>query len=186
MSGRGRCTSRGGNTYRRKDQIRIFHHFRKQETFLHVPLLSSICHTHVTNLAEPTLRPGRCINGHERIPSPILVHGIVRDTISIVIALEDLRPQVINRVRDVKARSVVESSLICRKIGRVPGKFFRPNARSVGGVGIVAAVGESKAEIDVILSTEDLPTEKKVSAGEAGQMFGYEVGIWAVKGSEEG
>lgn len=43
--------------------------------------------------------------------------------------------------------------------------------RGRGGVGVVAAVNEGEAEVDVILALEDLATEEEVTTVEAGEML---------------
>ena len=154
------------------NQITILHHLRKQKTLLQIRLRPPTGSINITDTAEPALRPRRRINRHKRVPRPVLVRAIPRDTIGVVITLDDLGSQVVTRIGNVEASRVIECSLFRGHGGAVPGKGLGPDVCGGGGVGVVAAVDEGKAEVDVVLAGEDLAAEEEVAAVEAGKMLG--------------
>ena len=64
------------------NQIRVLHHLRKQETFLHIFKRAAIRSINVRDGREPLTDSGRCVYGEEGIPCPILVHRVAFSAIS--------------------------------------------------------------------------------------------------------
>ncbi len=128
----------------------------------------------VADTAEARTRPSRLVDGLERIPRPVLIRLIPRDAIGVIVRLDDLRPGDVLAVFDPEAGFLVEGRLGEGKRVRVPGEAFGTDAGECGDVGVVAAVDEREAEVDVVLAAEHLAPEQEVAAVEAGEVLGLE------------
>lgn len=104
----------------------------------------------------------------------------------VVIALDDLRAEIVQRVSDVEAVRVVEGRVLGGERRGVPAEGFGPDERGGAVVEGVAAVDEREAEVEVVLPVEDLPAEDEVAAVEAGEVLrGVDEG-GVDEGGEEG
>lgn len=166
-----RITESKDITHRRMDQITILQHLREQKALLIIRLLPTPWRVHIADATEPTPSPRRRVDRHKRIPRPIAIHLIARNAVCVIIRLDHLRPRDVLAVLDPEAGFRVEGRLVGGQGGGVPGEGLRADSGQGGDVGVVAAVDEREAEVDIVLAVEDFAAEEEVAAIEAGEVL---------------
>jgi hypothetical protein len=113
------------------DQIGILQHLRQKKAILHIQEPAPAHSIDIFHLTVPRPHPRRRIDSQKRIPRPIAVFLIARHAVRVVKALQDFRPQDVDRVADVEARALVEGEICSWHAGGAvygPGEGFGPDA----------------------------------------------------------
>lgn len=154
----------------RKDEIEILQDLREPEALLVVVPVSAVRLRHIDSAREPGARSTSRVDRLKRIPCPIAILLVSGDHVRVVIALDDLRTENIVAARHIESVLLEEGELggIRQDLGPVPREPFGADVGGGRGVGVMAAGSEGDTVVDVVLSTESLPTENEVTADEAG------------------
>lgn len=163
-------------TYISMNQIRILQHLREQKAILEVIIAAPIRGIHIRQLRKPTSNFTINANTLKSCPRPISILLISSDSISIIDTLHDFGTEDVIRVGDPEAVVVVERCISFGWLGidgvGGSGGVFDPletlgsDACSVGGVGLVAAVGQCDAEVLILLLVEDHAAKEEAATGE--------------------
>lgn len=86
----------------------------------------------------------------------------------MVITLDYLRTEIIVGIFRIIPVLLEEFKVITSKPVCFPCEYFGADVRGGAGIGFVAARGELKTVIDILLYLESLPAEDEVAADEAG------------------
>jgi hypothetical protein len=110
-----------------------------------------------------------------RLSTHILVNSTASGSISVVKALDYLRPQDIPAVSDIESGSLIELLLIRGNATSVPRKSLGSNASQGLVVGVLASIDKLKAKVDILLLVQDKAAQDEVATVEAGKMAGIEL-----------
>lgn len=160
------------------NQVRILQHLGKEKALLKIIVSASIWLIHIIQLCESTSHHTIIPDGHKGIPRPITVLLIASRAIGVVETLDDFRTEIVVAVRDIETCFLVESGFVSgwRRVIRVvccsvlldPAEHFGSDASECADVGVVAAVDEGEAEVDVFLLFEDKTTKDEGTAVKTG------------------
>lgn len=154
------------------NQIRILHNLGEQKALLLIIERAPLLCIDIGNRRETGPGATSSVDTHEGIPGPILVFGISRDSIRVIETLDNLRPEIVEWVGNIKTVLLIERLILRVYTGGVPAELFGSDVSRCGGVSIMAPVDQLQSKVNVILPPKHLATKQEVSAIEARQMLG--------------
>lgn len=165
-------------TYWSMNQITILQHLGKQKAILEITISTSLRLIDIIQFRKATPNNTIIANSNKSIPSPVAVGLVTSGSVSVVETLDDFRTKDIIAVCDVETSFLVENgifggwlrvvSVVCSRVFLDPAEDFRPDTGQCADVGIVAAVYELKADINVFWLFEDETAEDEGPTVEAG------------------
>lgn len=160
------------------NQVAILQHFGKQEAVLEVIETTSICRINILQFCKPAAYTSRRVDCHKSIPRPVPVLLVTRRPVGVIETLYNFWTKDILAVGDEETGLFVESLLVRRwlRVIRVigsgavgdPAEDLGADACEGTDVGVVAAVDELQAKINVFLLFEGEAAEDERSAIETG------------------
>ena len=141
------------------------------EALLEVHETSSTRCIHIIDTGKATAYPRGSINSLNSTPSIILILPVSRNAVSIIEALNHLRPEDIIPIADPETRTLIELRLVRGEGRSVPAKRLWADASQGLAVCVLTRVNKLQAEVFVFLLFQDDATEEVVASVEAGQVL---------------
>lgn len=159
------------------NQVAILEHLGKPEALLEVGEAAAAGDVDVVDGAVPAAGAARLVDGEVRLPRPLLVLGVPRGAVRVVVALDDLGPQVVGGAVDPEARALVEGLVagrgrgVGRRVLAQPAERLGPDLGRRLRVRVAAARDQLQAKVDVRRLVERQPAQDEVAAVEARDCF---------------
>lgn len=158
------------------NEITVLEHLSEEEAVLEVQEGATIGSINVRDLGESGAGSGRGVDGQETLPRPVPVGLVTGSTVSVVEGLNDFGAENVVRVGDVETSALVEIGLVgwdggvvgvCLGVVGDPSEALGTDSSQGAVIGVVAAVNEGEAEVDVLLLLKNETTEDEVPTVEA-------------------
>lgn len=163
------------------DQVAILEHLGKPEALLEVGEAAAAGDVDVVDGAVPAAGAARLVDGEVRLPRPLLVLGVAGGAVRVVVALDDLGPQVVGSAVDPEARAFVEGLVsgrgrgVGRRVLAQPAERLGPDLGRRLRVRVAAPRNQLQAKVDVRRLVERQPAQDEVAAVKARDCFAVRV-----------